>query len=62
MVYVSSTGANGPFSKYADVSYNANGAKLKGLINGKQYFAYIEYNDGKGNISASKIVEFIPGK
>jgi uncharacterized repeat protein (TIGR02543 family) len=61
-VYLSAAGANGPFSKYGDVSYNNKGVKIKSLTNGKTYFMYIEYNDGKGGIFKSKIIDFIPGK
>ena len=61
-VYITTAGAEGPFSKYGDVSYNSKGAKIKGLINGREYFIYIEYKDGKGNITKSKVVSFMSGK
>ena len=49
------------FDPYNDVNYNSKGTHIKDLTNGKIYYAYIEYNDGK-NILKSSIVEFIPNK
>lgn len=55
-VYLSATGASGPFAPYADVNYNASGAHLKGLTNGVLYYAYVQYSDG----SRSAAVCFTP--
>jgi uncharacterized repeat protein (TIGR02543 family) len=61
-VYISGTGEKGSYGLYNNVNYNSKGAHIKGLTNGKTYFVYIEYNDGKGNISRSKPVKLIPHK
>jgi len=58
--YLSETGENGSFFRYSNLTWNAKGAQIKGLTNGKTYYAYIEYNDGQGSISRSKIVSFTP--
>ena len=61
-VYLSKTGEKGSFEPYANVNYNSKGAHIKGLTNGEKYYAYIEYNDGKGGIFKSNAVEIIPSK
>jgi len=61
-VYLSENGEVGSFKEYANVSYNATGAQIKKLTNGKTYWAYIEYNDGNGNMSRSTVVSFTPNK
>jgi hypothetical protein len=61
-VRLSETGAKGAYGLYSDVNYDSTGARIKGLTNGKTYYVYIEYNDGKGNISRSKPVQLIPHK
>ena len=61
-VYLSETGMAGSFKPYDNVNYNAKGAHIKGLVNGKQYYAYIEYNDGKGGITQTPIVIIAPSK
>jgi len=54
--YLSETGKRGSFKPYANVNYNASGVHIRGLVNGKTYYAYIEYNDGNGGISKSQVV------
>jgi len=44
-VYLSETGANGTFKLYTDVNFNSKGAHVKGLTNGKTYYAYITYEN-----------------
>lgn len=44
--YLSETGAAGSFKAYSDVNYNAKGAHVKGLTNGKTYYFYVEYKEG----------------
>ena len=61
-VYLSETGGDGSFILYNNVNYNSKGAHIKGLDNGKTYYAYIEYNNGAGSINKSGVVTFIPGK
>jgi len=61
-VRLSEAGEKGAYALYSGVSYDSKGASIKGLTNGKTYYAYIEYNDGKGNISRSKPVQLIPHK
>lgn len=55
-VYLS-TSKNGPFTLYSDVNYNIKGIHIKGLKNGGTFYMYIEYKDGKGNISRSSIIK-----
>jgi len=57
MVYISATGQAGSFQAYDDVNYNAKGAHLKGLSNGKTYYVYIEYSDGMGMVETSGVIE-----
>jgi|GEM_PF-4639826 len=57
-----STDGGESFAIYKDVNYNAKGAHVKSVTNGKTYFAYIEYNDGKGYFCRSEIVGFTPSK
>lgn len=47
---------------YGNVNYNSKGAHIKGLTNGKTYYAYIEYDDGSGNEVRSKTVKLTPDK
>ena len=47
IVYLSESGAPGSFKAYSNVNYDAKGAHIKGLTNGRIYYAYIEYTDGK---------------
>jgi len=48
----------GKFEAYSNVDYDSKGAHIKGLTNGKKYYAYIQYNDGNGGISQSYAVNF----
>ena len=57
-VYISETGAVEKFKQYDNVNYNSKGVHIKGLANGNKYRAYVEYNDGNGNITVSSIVDF----
>ena len=59
-VYLSETNAPGSFKAYSNVNYNNNGAHIRGLTNGKKYYAYIEYMDANVNVSRSGVVEFTP--
>ena len=61
-IYLSETGNEGSFKPYSDVNYNSKGAHIKGLTNGKKYYTYVEYNDGKGGVTRSAVVSFIPSK
>lgn len=56
-VYLSESGVEGPYELYNNVNYNSKGAHIRGLTNGKEYYVYIEYNDGKGNASRSRPVK-----
>jgi len=60
-LYLSEDGG-ASFAVYGNVNYNAKGAHVKGLANNKTYFAYIEYNDGKGCFYRSEVVGFTPSK
>jgi uncharacterized repeat protein (TIGR02543 family) len=51
----------GPFTAYSNLNYNAKGAHIKGLTNGKTYNVYIEYTDNTGTIR-SESVEIKPSK
>jgi len=61
-VYLSETGAEGSFIPYSNVNYSSSGAHIRGLTNGQEYYAYIEYNDGNGYICRSMTVSVIPEK
>ncbi|MCL1848578.1 MAG: hypothetical protein FWF83_02750 [Clostridiales bacterium] len=61
-VYLSDTGKAGTFSPYANVNFNAAGAHIRGLTNGKQYYAYIAYTDAEGVTTNSRVVALAPGK
>ncbi|MCL2120720.1 MAG: hypothetical protein FWH28_00540 [Clostridiales bacterium] len=54
--YLSETGTRGSFKPYTNVNYNANGVHIRGLVNGKTYYAYIEYINENGGISKSQVV------
>ena len=60
-VYLSQSGESGLFMPFGNVSYNAKGATIRGLVNGVTYHVYIEYNDGRGVIAASEIIRITPG-
>jgi len=57
-VYLSTTGEPDSFKVYTNVNYNSKGAHIKGLVNSKEYWAYIMYSDG----TFSNIVRFTPKK
>jgi M6 family metalloprotease-like protein len=61
-VFLSTTGEADTFLPYGDVNYNSKGAHIRGLTNGREYFAFIEYNDGHGTFCRSATVSFIPSK
>ena len=61
-VYLSESGLEGSYELYNNVNYNSKGVHIKGLTNDKTHYVYIEYNDGKGNISMSEPLELIPNK
>ena len=61
-VYLSETGLEGSYKLYNNVNYNSKGVHIKGLTHDKTNYTYIEYNNGKGNISRSKQVELIPNE
>lgn len=48
-VYIAGSQA-GPFKLHRQVNFNAKGAHIKGLENGKTYWVYLEYN-GKGLVA-----------
>jgi len=59
--YLSESGLDGSFKAYTNVNYDAKGAHIKGLTNGKTYYAYIEYTDGKAT-ERSGVVTLAPSK
>lgn len=61
VVYISDTGVEGTFSAYGNVNFNASGAHVKGLTNGKTYYAYIMYESG-GIAERSDVVLLNPSK
>ncbi|MCL2060602.1 MAG: hypothetical protein FWH01_16380 [Oscillospiraceae bacterium] len=61
-LYISDTGLVGSFQPYANANYNSKGVHVRGLTNGKTYYAYIEYDDGEGAISKSGVVQFVPNR
>lgn len=62
VVYLSETGEEGSFAAYDDVNFNAKGAHIRGLENGKTYYAYIIYVEENVITEKSAVVEFTPGK
>ena len=60
-VYLSDSGATGTFKPYTNVNYNASGAHLKGLTNGKTYYVYVEYANGS-SFERSDTVTINPSK
>ncbi|MCL1975129.1 MAG: hypothetical protein FWG61_03065 [Firmicutes bacterium] len=60
-VYLSQSGEEGSFEPYSNVNYNAAGAHIKGLTNGVEYFAYVEYYSA-GYLCRSITVSFVPSK
>ena len=62
LVYLSDTGEDGSFKLYNNVNYNSKGVHIRGLTNGRKYYAYIEYNNGRGNMAKSNVVDFLPSK
>ncbi len=62
VVYLSETGEEGTFEAYDNVNFNKHGAHIRGLKNGKTYFAYLIFVDNHSIAEKSEIVEFVPGK
>ena len=59
--YLSESGLDGSFKAYTNVNYNASGAHIKGLTNGKTYYAYISYSDGT-TTERSAVTALAPNK
>jgi hypothetical protein len=52
----------GPYEAYDDVNYNEHGAHIKGLANGKTYWAYVVYSEDGAAIARSRPVQLNPTK
>ena len=61
-VYISENGINGFYKPYAKVNYNAMGAHITGLTNGKAYYAYVSYTENGEVIAQSVPVLLLPTK
>jgi M6 family metalloprotease-like protein len=61
-IFLSTTGEADTFLPYSDVNYNSKGAHIRGLTNGQEYSAFIEYNNGCGTFYRSVTVSFTPSK
>ena len=61
ILYLSETGVDGSFKVYGDVNYNAKGAHIKGLTNGKIYYVRIQYVNG-GFVENSGVIMIAPDK
>ena len=61
-VYLSESDEQGSYNIYNDVNYNANGVHIKGLTNGKTYWAYVLYSEGEVDIAKSRPVQLNPTK
>ncbi len=61
-VYLSETGLNGTYQLYSNVNYNAMGAHIRGLTNGKVYYAYIVYTADGSTPEQSVPVRLTPAK
>ena len=61
-VYVSETGIEGDYNRYDKVNYNSKGAHVKGLENGKEYYAYIVYAEDNVILERSEPVKIVAGK
>jgi endo-alpha-1,4-polygalactosaminidase (GH114 family) len=58
-VYLKAADAIGPFTRYANVNFNSQGVHIKGLANGTQYLAYLQYEAG-GTTSRTETLVFTP--
>ncbi|MDR0469152.1 MAG: C39 family peptidase [Peptococcaceae bacterium] len=61
-LYLSEQSKSGVFKAYSDVNYNAKGAHIKGLTNGKTYYAYIEYKEPGGETLTSSVFSIVASK
>lgn len=61
-VYLSVSGEKGPYEIYNNVNYNNNGVHIKGLTNGKTYWAYVVYSENDGVVAKSSPVQLNPTK
>ena len=53
---------DGKYALYSNVNYNASGAHIKGLTNGKVYYVIIKYADDSGVVLATDPIEIKPSK
>lgn len=60
VVFLSEDGEE--FAPYSNVNYNANGAHVKGLKNGKTYYAYVAYVQNNSITQLTEVVELNPAK
>lgn len=51
-----------PSSPYSKVNYNAKGAHVKGLKNGKTYYAYVVYIQNNAVTQMSETATLTPAK
>ncbi len=52
----------GPYKTYDDVNYNEHGAHIRGLTNGKAYWAYVVYSENGVAVARSRPVRLNPTK
>lgn len=62
VVLLSETGEEGTFAPYSNVNYNAQGAHIKGLENGKEYFVRVMSTDGNEVLGLSETTPVNPAK
>lgn len=62
VLYLSESGEEGSFKPYSKVNYNAKGAHVKGLKNGKTYYAYVVYIQNNAVTQMSETATLTPAK
>jgi len=59
-LYLKEADAQGPFTRYGDVSFNRKGVHVRGLTDGTAYLAYVVHDAG-GTTTRTETVTFRPG-
>lgn len=62
VLYLSESGEEGSFKPYSKVNYNAKCAHVKGLKNGKTYYAYVVYIQNNAVTQMSETATLTPAK
>lgn len=62
VVFLSDSGEEGTFRPYTNVNFNAKGAHIKGLTNGRSCYAYVARVQNNAIVQVSQAVALNPGK